>query len=389
MKVSAVRILGQKLPMTLLEVHTDAGLVGIGGCEAPTAAIRPILEDAPWRLANLVTGRDPRDVRRIWDDLVEAISAQGGLVVHAAAALDMALWDVAGKAFDVPLYKLFGGAIQSSITAYASGTAYDLSHYRPGIEPPLKSPARLAAEAKECVGLGFSAVKFGWGDHFAAEDEERLAAIRETIGPGVRLMVDFGNPSYFGAEVSPKRAAAIARLLEKYDVFFLEEPLLPHDVAGHAQVTRESKTRIATGEMLCHGYEFDRYLDEHAVDVIQPDAYRVGVTQTLRVARRADERGILCVPHSPWSALALAAHVNVLATVRNGILVESPAPSLYRDTARHGEVTRINNLSIVSNPLQPRQGQIALPELSGLGVGAFNHDAITRVETLAGEGLER
>ena len=125
------------------------------------------------------------------------------------------------------------------------------------------------------------------------------------------------------------------------------------------------------------------------MDVIQPDAYRIGISQMLRVARRANELGILCVPHSPWSALALAAHVNVLATVPNGIMTEFPAPSLFRDTRRHGEMVRINNQQIVSNALQPEDGFISLPRLPGLGVGQFNAEAIARIEDLAAEGFER
>ena len=304
------------------------------------------------------------------DKMVQAIEWQGGLALNAAGALDMALWDLAGKARDLPLYKLFGGEVQPKVMVYASGTAFDLSNYQPGTEPPLKSPKQLAAEAGECVKLGFRAVKFGWGDHFAPQDQERLAAIREAIGPDVRLMVDFGCPAYFGAGITPKSAARIASLLETYDVYFLEEPLAPHDAEGHAALSRQTRTRIASGEMLCHGYEFDRFLDRHAVDVIQPDAYRIGVSEMLRVTRRANELGILCVPHSPWSALALAAHVNVLATMPNGVMTEFPAPSLFRDTRRHGEMVRINNQQIVSDALQPENGFISLPRLPGLWSGS-------------------
>ena len=389
MKLVELRLPGQNLPMTLVEARTDTGLVGVGGCEAPVAAIRPIIEGYPWRLGDLVKGRDPREVGRLWTEMVHAIGWQGGLVLHAAAALDMALWDLAGKAQNAPLHTLFGGAVQSRVMAYASGTAFDLTHYKPGTEPPLKSSDQLANESRECIRAGFGAIKFGWGNHFSPEDLERLDAIRAAIGPDIRLMIDFGAPSYFEPGVSPKNAIAIARLLEKYNVYFFEEPLLPHDYGGYAQVTRRSRTLIAGGEMLCHAYQFERFLDSHGLDVIQPDAYRIGVTQTLQVARRANERGILCVPHSPWSALALAAHVNVLACVPNGVMVEFPAPSLFRDTRHHGEVTRINNQEIVSHPLKLRDGYLPLPSEPGLGVGALNHDAINRAESLAAQGLER
>lgn len=113
-------------------------------------------------------------------------------------------------------------------------------------------------------------MKFGWGDHFAQEDKQRLAAIRCAIGPEIRLMVAFGCPAFFSSGVSPKSAARIAKTLEEYDVYFLEEPLPPFDAEGHAELAKEAKTFIATGEMLCHKYEFNRFFDRHAVDVIHP-----------------------------------------------------------------------------------------------------------------------
>ena len=389
MKIDRVRVLGTQLPFTLVEVHSDGGLIGIGGCEAPMSTTQHIIKGAPWRLANILVGQDPMHVAALWMKLVQAIEWQGGLALNAAGALDMAVWDLIGKVQGAPLHEIFGGKVQSRVMVYASGTAYDLTSYRPGTEPPLKSATQLAAEATECVRLGFRAVKFGWGNHFGSLDEERLAAIRQAIGPDVRLMIDFGCPAYFGAGVTPKSAARIAATLEKYDVYFLEEPLAPHDAEGHAALTREARTFIASGEMLCHGYEFDRFLNQHAVDVIQPDAYRVGVSEMLRVARRANELGILSVPHSPWSALALAAHVNVLATVQCGVMTEFPSPSLFRDTRRYGEMVRINNQMIVSNALQPEDGFISVPRLPGLGVGQFSAEAISRIETLATEGFER
>src|SRR5271170_7057966 len=106
MKITEVRIPGQNLPMTLVEVRSDTGLIGIGGCEAPAAVIRPILKGSPWRLADLLIGQSIDDIDGLWRGMMEATELQGGLVVRAAAALDMAVWDLVGKAQRVPLYKL-------------------------------------------------------------------------------------------------------------------------------------------------------------------------------------------------------------------------------------------------------------------------------------------
>jgi D-galactarolactone cycloisomerase len=388
MKIASVRILGQSLPMTLVEVVSDTGVIGIGGTDAPVEVIRPILERPPWRLSSLLLGQDPADVERLAESMFVATLGQGGLVVHAMGALDMALWDLRGKLAGRPLHQICGGAVRDQVMVYASATAFDLTH---GLTAPLrfKSTERLAAEARARVREGFRAIKFGWGNHFAPEDEDRLAAIREAIGPAVRLMIDLGGPDYLEPGITPRLAAAIADMLGRFDVYFLEEPLPPWDAEGYEQLARLSNARIATGEMLCHGYEFDRLIDRRAVGVVQPDAYRIGLTQTLRVARRADAAGILCVPHSPWSALAVAAHVHAMATVSRGDMVEYPSPSLFEDTVRHGELVRINTGEVVEYPLCPVDGYIPLPQRPGLGVGGLSGAAVERMEALAAEGLER
>jgi D-galactarolactone cycloisomerase len=388
MKIVDVKVLGRALPMTLVELHSDAGLIGIGGTECPIAITRPIIERGPWNLAKVLHGRDVVDLETLAAELFRATLAQGGPVANAMGALDMALWDLAGKARNQPLHAMLGRAVRPDVPLYASATAFDVSG---GLHYPLrfKSTERLVGEARQRVAEGFGAIKFGWGNRFAPEDFARISAIREAIGPGVRLMLDLGGPDYFDADLSPQTLAALAQRLAKFDLFFLEEPLPPYAVEAYAELSRGSRLRIATGEMLCHAHEFDLLIDARACHVVQPDAYRIGVTATAHVARRAAAAGISCVPHSPWSALAIAAHVNILATTMTGILTEYPSPSLFTDTARHGAVTRLNTTQIVTHPLVPTNGAIPLPARPGLGVGHFNYDAIAEIERLATEGLER
>jgi L-alanine-DL-glutamate epimerase-like enolase superfamily enzyme len=271
---------------------------------------------------------------------------------------------------------------------YASATAFDLTG---GLVPPLrfKTTKRLVSEASERVREGFRAIKFGWGNHFEPKDIERISAIRAAIGPEVRLMLDFGGPDYFDADVSSESAMRITHLLEPYDIFFFEEPLAPYDADGFLELKRSSRIRIATGEMLCREWEFDRFLTTRAVDVIQPDAYRIGITATLAIARRTETAGILCIPHSPWSALAIAAHVHILSTVATGVMVEFPSPSLYTDTVRHGELMQLANGRMVDTPFQPQDGYLDLPDRPGLGLGQFRSGAIKRMEALTRKGLER
>jgi D-galactarolactone cycloisomerase len=387
-KIEAVRIVGERLPMTLVEVIANDGTTGIGGAEAPSSALRPLIEREPWNFARILCGRDPRDQQQIVDEMFRAALGQSGLIAYAQAALDMALWDLNGKLAGKPLHQLFGPTAQPRVMAYASATAFDLTG---GLVPPLrfKTTERLVSEATERVQEGFRAIKFGWGNHFKLEDIDRIAAIRAAIGPEVRFMLDFGGPDYFEVGVDPTSAKRITELLEPYDIFFFEEPLLPYDYDGYLALKRSSRIPIATGEMLCREWEFDRLLESRAVDVIQPDAYRIGITSTLSIARRAEKAEILCVPHSPWSALAVAAHVHVLTSVSNGVMVEFPSPSLFTDTVRHGELIRFANGAVVETPLQPQDGFLRPTDRPGLGLGGFNVDAIKQMEELSGRGLER
>jgi L-alanine-DL-glutamate epimerase-like enolase superfamily enzyme len=388
MKVEAVRLLGERLPMTLVEVIADDGTIGIGGADAPSQILRPLIEQEPWNLARMICGRDPTDHLHIADEMFRATLGQSGLIVYAQAALDMALWDLNAKLVGRPLHELFGAAVQNRIMPYASATAFDLTG---GLVPPLrfKTTERLVSEASERVREGFRAIKFGWGNHFEPKDIERISAIRAAIGPEVRLMLDFGGPDYFDAGVSSESAMRITHLLEPYDIFFFEEPLAPYDADGFLELKRSSRIRIATGEMLCREWEFDRFLTTRAVDVIQPDAYRIGITATLAIARRTETAGILCIPHSPWSALAIAAHVHILSTVATGVMVEFPSPSLYTDTVRHGELIQLANGRMVDTPFQPQDGYLNLPDRPGLGLGQFRSEAIKRMESLTRKGLER
>jgi L-alanine-DL-glutamate epimerase-like enolase superfamily enzyme len=388
MRVESIRLLGERLPMTLVEVVAEDGTIGIGGADAPVRALRPIIEQPPWQLARLVRDRDPHDIQRLHEEMCRATFGQGGLVAHAQAGLDMALWDLNGKLERRPLYRLLGKAVQKRVMPYASATAFDLTD---GLTYPLrfKTTDRLVSEACDRLREGFRAIKFGWGNHFHRKDLERIGAIRSAIGPDVRLMLDFGGPDYFDAGVNPKSAARITSLLEPYDIFFFEEPLPPNDIQGYVSLKQCARTRIATGEMLCREWEFQQLIEARAVDVIQPDAYRIGITAMRSVARGAEDAGMLCVPHSPWSALAIAAHVHILATLSNGIMVEFPSPSLYNDTVRHGALIRLATSDLVESPLVPRDGFLELPDQPGLGLGGFRHDVVREMEAIAEKGLER
>jgi D-galactarolactone cycloisomerase len=387
MKITDIRVRGPSAGyLTLVEVHTDQGLTGIGATDAPPDVSRCVVEHGTTSLKSLLVGEDPRDPRRLWRKMFvrwqarRGRASEGGFAVNAMAAVDLALWDLAGKARGKPIYELLGGAVQPQVMAYASSSLFRI---QPDGSWRKKSGADLVRQSRSYVEQGFRAIKFGWGNNFAKADEKRIAAIREAIGPKVRLMVDFGCPAYWTEGWNAAKAIRAARLLEKYGLYFLEEALLPHDVEGFATLSKTVKIRIASGESLTTVHQFEPFIERHALDIVQPDAQQLGVTQFHEIARNAAAAGILCMPHGPWTSTNIAAHVNLLATEKNGEMVEYPAPDLHEDEPP--DVSRIFLLHVrdlVEKPIQLKDGFLQLPTAPGLGVGGFVEEALRRLESL-------
>ncbi len=390
MKVTRIRLLGvgvQRLKsqaphLTLIELETDEGITGIGATWFSQHKIEPLLADGPDGLDQFVIGRSPLEAAAIWRHMYQSRWIDGALAIGAMGAIDMALWDLAGKAQGAPVHQLLGGAIHRRIMAYASASAYISSSYEGRGPWRVKSAERLADESRGYVRQGFKAIKFGWGNHFEPQDDDRLAAIREAIGPDVRLMIDFGNPAYWSHGWNAAAAIRAARMLEKHGVFFFEEPMLPYDVDGHDAVSRELDMNIATGESLCAFHEFEPYLARRAVDVIQPDAMQMGITQLHRIALRAEDAGMLCIPHNPWSVFAATCHLQVLSTVNNGPMIEYAAYESFDEGSLMCETTRVSHQDIVETPPVLKDGYLELPETPGLGLGQFVPDGIARLQSL-------
>ena len=395
MKITDIHVRGGRLSsLSFVQVETDEGLTGIGVTGSPSWIIGPIILAHQGGLCRFLTGQDPLETGHLWRNMFQGWQAlrgrggEGGMAVNAMGAVDMALWDLAGKALDQPLCKLLGGAVQSRVMAYASGTAFDADSLAGKVPPRLKSPEQLAAESRAFVQQGFRAIKFGWGNHFQPEDEERLDAIREAIGADTRLMLDFGCPAYWTPGWNAKEAIRVSRLLEDYDLYFLEEPMPPFDVDGYAVLTSAVDIKIASGESLSTTHEFQPFIDRRALDIVQPDAAQMGVTQFHYVARRAEEAGLLCIPHSPWSATVVAAHLHLLSTVTNGAMVEYPGWEALDEgsTSSAYRITRMAHEEIIERPLKLSDGYLQLPESPGLGLGNYVPEALWRMEQLAAQG---
>jgi len=278
---------GYSFPRWLVvEVETSRGVVGIGNAGLAADLIAPIVET---RLAPLLRGRPVAEIQETWQLLYRGTMAFGrkGLGMVAISAVDLALWDALGKTLGVPVHDLLGGRRHETIPVYASRLygSDDLDE--------------LAEEARTYVREGFKAVKqrFLWGPPEGRKGRranvELVRTVREAVGDDVELMAD----AYMGWDLDYARA--MVRLLEPFDLRWLEEPLIPDDLDAYATLTRESPIPIAHGEHEFTLKGFAEIVRHRAADVLQFDTNRVGgITQAVKVCALAEAFGLPVVPHA-------------------------------------------------------------------------------------------
>ena len=284
----------------VVEIRTDSGLIGWGDCYGPAAVSRAIVESV---LKAALIGRDPFDVEVLWEESYNKIKDYGltGMTISAISGIDIALWDLIGKATGRPIHKLIGGAFRTTLQAYATGLYFkDMDRL---IE-------QAVAEALGYVAQGFKAIKMTIGLGAIAKDIDRVAAVREAIGRDVLLMVD-ANHCY-----TVPQAIAIGRELEKLDIHWFEEPISPEDLDGYVEVTRTLDMAIAGGENEFTKFGFRRILEKRAMDIVQPDVCAAGgITECKKIAALAQASSVQCVPHAWGTAIGLAATMHYLASL--------------------------------------------------------------------------
>ncbi len=291
-----------KRDAVLVRVETESGLRGWGEAHhgrAPGAVAR-LVETT---LSQLVTGMDAHDVNGVWKRVYDRQLASHGLGAAACIALsglDMALWDIRGRALNLPLYRLLGGASRA-VPAYAGGVSL-------GYQPP----EALVEEARAHVDGGFRAVKLRVGDG-PDRDVARVRAVREAFGDALEILVD-ANTGY--------DLDAVRRIMPAYDglaVGWLEEPFAAPDAASYRRAAALGRTPLACGENHYTRHEFRRLMDDGAVTVLQPDLSKSGgLTEVLRIAHLAGAAGLRIHPHTSMTALNMAASVHLLCAIDNG-----------------------------------------------------------------------
>ena len=327
---------GRQRPMTevvflFAEISTAQGHTGMGFSYSKRAG-GPAQYAHAKEVAEGLIGEDPNDIARVYDKLLWAGASVGrsGVATQALAAIDVALWDLKAKRAGLPLAKLLGAHRDSVRTYNTSGGFLNAS-----LEEVRDRATRSLEE-----GIGGIKIKVGLPD--SAEDLHRVAGVREHIGTDVPLMVD-ANQQWDRAT-----ALRIGRRLEEFDLVWIEEPLDAYDAEGHAQLAAALDTPIATGEMLASVAEHVRLIDARACDIIQPDAPRVGgITQFLRLAALADQRGLGLAPH-----FAMEIHLHLAAAY-----------------PREPWVEHFDWLDpLFEERLETRDGRMLVPDRPGLGV---------------------
>lgn len=325
--------------LNLIHVHTDEGITGIGW-GGGTAAGRPgaVTFALVEHFKEALIGEDPFCYRRIWENMwLPKIVGRRGMSTQVISGIDIALWDLMGKAIGQPVHKMLG-AYTDRIPAYIAG-----GYYEEG-----KGVNELAQEMEENLQLGAKAVKMKIGGAPIREDVERVKVVRDTIGPDIKLLVDANNA------YSAYEAIDVARKIEPYDVFWFEEPVAPDDYRGHAQVARSTIIPVASGENEYTRYGFRDLIEHDSAAILNADAQILGgITEFMHVAALAAAHDLKIAPHG-----AQEVHIHLVAAVSNGLILE-----FYRET-----VDPLRG-QIFQEPLTlDKDGSVAVPDRPGLGV---------------------
>jgi L-alanine-DL-glutamate epimerase-like enolase superfamily enzyme len=337
---------------TLVEVETNEGLTGVGSVFTNSALTHAGVET----LRGFWERESALEPERVSEKLRQSSfwQGRGGTLEHVISGIDIALWDLFGKACQQPVARLLGGYYRRKIKPYAS-ILFD-------------APDVLAERMKSVSSRGFRAIKLGWrpfGRRNAKFDELLVRTARETVGPDIDILVDAGGSEQFWPH-GYKWALRTAQMLAEYDIGWFEEPLPPDDIEGFIRLRNNAPLPIAGGEVLTRRQSFQSWIERGAFDIVQPDATKCGgLTEARRIAWHAYDHNIQFVSHGWNTAVGLAADLHLAAAIPVARYVEYLTPAPYID-------------EILVEPFQlDEQGCLTIPDKPGLGI-ELNRDALLR-----------
>jgi D-galactarolactone cycloisomerase len=341
----------------LVEIETADGTTGWGECYGPARMTAAVVDSiAPWLI-----GEDPLRTYVIWQQVYSRLRDHGqkGVVIEGLSGIDIALWDIKGKHFGVPVHQLLGGAQRTEVQAYATGL------YRRKSGDPLRY---LPEEAAGYVSEGFRAVKLKVG--FGIEEDAAVtSAVRAAIGRDVALMVD-ANHAYDAVA-----AIRLGRLIEPHDIGWFEEPVPPEDVAGYRMVRQALAIPIAGGECEYTRMGFRELLASRALDIVQPDTCAAGgLSECKKIADMAEAFGIRYNPHVWGTGVAIAASLQLLA-----VLPPHTPPSLgpLEPMLEFDRTEHPIRQAVLRAPIEHAAGRVRVPDGPGLGI-EINREALAR-----------
>ena len=333
---------------TLVKVTADDGLVGWG--EGAAAGLIDGL------LAPLLIGQDPMDRAGLWERMFHALyngNNAVGLAGSALSALDIALWDLAGKATSLPVCALLGGKVRDKVVVYATGLYYTEGEF----------PDRLLDEARGYAAAGFKGMKTKVGGLSIAEDVARVRALRDAIGPDIHLMVD-ANEAY-----NATTAIRIGQQLANLDLVWFEEPVNAQDLDAYLEVKAALPMAIAGGENLRTRYEFKPYLTRRAYDIVQPDIMHCGgITEMQRICAMANACGIQVNPHVWGSPVMIAATLHLAATLPPCPPARNAQPYMQEPVMEFDRTPSAIRQELCTVPFDQEDSFVRVPTGPGLGI---------------------
>lgn len=347
----------------LVKVHTDAGITGIGDIDSHPHVMKDIIESPRLipefceGLQNALIGENPLETERLWHRMYDYGFYHGrrAAVIHAISGLDIALWDIKGKAMNLPISTALGGKYHEKIRAYASTLFRD-------------TPDGMKRAVEKYRKLGYTAVKFGWAA-FTRDPKygvQLVKAAREEAGDAMDIMVDGYITRY-----DIKFAAYIIRKLEEYNVFWVEEPLPSDNLKGFRQLTGMVNARIACGEQYGSRFEYEQLLEEVGPDVVQFDVSRCGgITESKNLVFMTEMKNKAFCPHAWTSDILTSASLHINANARY--------PLFQEFCTNDSPISR----DLCLNPIRLNSdGYIKVPEKPGLGV-ELDEEIITKYRVL-------